>query len=458
MGTEGLGAEGLTDHRWEGYDDEELADVVDALRTGRGAESMAGAADTLDAVTDSLRQIDRALYEQLGAIGVHWQSRQAAGLAANAMGESRDYNNGAIGQVMVSARSVDDQGGAYEAGKRGMPDAAALRTQPKTATAAGITGNIADHTGQVRAKDQARQQAVDGLNNYGQASRRNLAAHQPLPPTPAVHVHTPSAPPVAGSSTAPSDYTAPSHYTAPPSATPAGPQAPGYADPVRGGFGPAPVSGGGPSPTFGAGPETVAGPGASVGGVPATGGALPAPGGGASFGGPAFGAIAATPGVTGGAPGSPGAQVPGGTQAPGARMGVAPVPPGTPGAAPAPGVAPKGFGPNAMNSAAMGAAIAGGAGATAAGAGGEQERLSKGGRGSAAGRMPTEETSAGRAASRPGSTGEQRRSVLQPATGNPDDEEDGEHVRRFGVESEDLFVDQRMVVTPVLGDDEDTAK
>ncbi|NUT48853.1 MAG: hypothetical protein HOV94_16330, partial [Saccharothrix sp.] len=51
-------------------------------------------------------------------------------------------------------------------------------------------------------------------------------------------------------------------------------------------------------------------------------------------------------------------------------------------------------------------------------------------------------------------------SMLQPAAsgkGGPG-EEDGEHIRKYGVDSDDVFGDERMVVQSVIGDDEPEKK
>lgn len=160
---------------------------------------------------------------------------------------------------------------------------------------------------------------------------------------------------------------------------------------------------------------------------------------------------------TGGGTAGPGGGAGGGAAPPsggGKVMGVGPTaPPGAPAAAPGPGAAaPKGLPPNLLHNAALGgAAVAGGAAASTS----QGDRVARGGRGgpSQLGALPDGETAASRTASRVGSSSEQRRSVLQPATGSTDEDEDATHVRRYGVEAEDLFVDQRMVVTPVLGDD-----
>lgn len=460
-----MSSDGLTDHRWDGYSDAELADVVDQLANGRGAEGMTRAANTLDDVAESLRQIDSTLVEQLGAIGVDWQSKHASGLASAALGHSRDYGAGAHGQVTVSARSVSDQSDAYTSTRRGLPDSAPLRQNPSAAVSGtSFTGNATDHTRAVRDRSQTRQQAIDALNNYGHSSRQNLAAHHPLPPVQQVHVSI-DAPPVGSGTSA-------SGYALPPICNPAGAGAANLA--------PGPVVGGAPTspiPVFGNSGSAVTGAPLAGGGVsgPNTGGVLAfgaVPGGGANVpgGGASLGGGGNSPGGQPGSPNTPGF---GGRMAGPVEGGGAPLAGGTAGVAR--GIAAGAMNSAAMNSAAMnnaamnnaamGAAVVGGVGgAAAAGTGAKQERLVRGRSGprfprggDVVGAEPEEHAAASRTASKVGSTTSPRRSMLEPATGSSQDEEDGEHVRRFGVEADDLFADQRMVVAPVLGDDEDPA-
>jgi len=46
-------------------------------------------------------------------------------------------------------------------------------------------------------------------------------------------------------------------------------------------------------------------------------------------------------------------------------------------------------------------------------------------------------------------------SLLQPATGGAPEERDGEHVRKFGVESGDLFEDGRLTSPASIGDEDE---
>ncbi|MGH3624265.1 MAG: hypothetical protein ACRDQ5_21170, partial [Sciscionella sp.] len=218
--------------------------------------------------------------------------------------------------------------------------------------------------------------------------------------------------------------------------------------PVPGNSG-APVTGGGAG-----GLNTGGGVGSGPGGGP-TFGAVPGegvPGGGANLGGNPLG----------GQPGSPNSPGFGGRMAAGpVEGGAAPLAAGQ-----AAGAA-RGISAGAMNNVATGAVLAGGAGsAAAAGAGAVQERLVRGRGGfggpqsprgdNVVGEEPDEHSAASRAAAKVGSTSAARRSMLEPATGSSQEEEDGEHVRRFGVEADDLFTDQRPVVAPVLGDTDPT--
>jgi hypothetical protein len=111
------------------------------------------------------------------------------------------------------------------------------------------------------------------------------------------------------------------------------------------------------------------------------------------------------------------------------------------------------------------AATAMGAGsASGAGAGAESERVARNTaargsikNGTPLGAAPEEEARAARNAERFGArSGRPGSSIMQPAAGrNAEGEEDGEHVRRYGVESSDVFDDDRVVAPESIGDDDD---
>ncbi len=60
-----------------------------------------------------------------------------------------------------------------------------------------------------------------------------------------------------------------------------------------------------------------------------------------------------------------------------------------------------------------------------------------------------------RTAAGKGGPGGKSGSLMSPAAGaaKGEGEEDGEHVRKYGVDSDDVFGDERMVVQSVIGED-----
>ena len=70
------------------------------------------------------------------------------------------------------------------------------------------------------------------------------------------------------------------------------------------------------------------------------------------------------------------------------------------------------------------------------------------------GGLPHEEAAA-RTADRVGAKSKPGASMMQPAAGTAQGEEDDEHVRKYGIEAEDVFADDRMVIPSVLGEDDD---
>jgi hypothetical protein len=108
----------------------------------------------------------------------------------------------------------------------------------------------------------------------------------------------------------------------------------------------------------------------------------------------------------------------------------------------------------------------GAGGASGAGAGAERDRLARTGKPGAGslksgvplGAAPEEDARAARNAERFGAkTGRPGASIMQPAAAgrSAEDEEDKEHVRRYGVESSDVFDDDRVVAPESIGDDDD---
>ncbi|MGQ0840348.1 hypothetical protein [Actinokineospora sp.] len=406
------GDNGLGDLRFEGYSHGALADELDMLRQGPGSESLFKAVRALMQIADGLADTDRTLREELAKIGVEWEGAASAG-GTEATRNSGIYAEEAVPNVAHSAGGVSEQGDQFSHTRNGAPGGDELRGPSKLNgfdRFAGALGHTTDNAKQVQATNAAHQQAVAAMNGYSQGSQAALGNYQSLPVPPGLDlVATPVQ--VRGTTGAQGFGSDPGSFT--PGGSAAAPGAPGSAG-QGGGHGSAGLPGipGGGNPGL---------PGRSMGVGPV---------------GPNFG------GLPGGGPGFPGGLRPG---FPGPLMGDI--------------------------AAVAGMAGAGGAGA-AAGASARKDRVVRGGGAGVAGdgpdgrparstsaiaNVPEEEARAARNAERLGAkAGRPASSLMQPAAGaGAPGEDDEEHVRKYGIDSDDVFGDDRLVVSPVLGKDDD---
>jgi hypothetical protein len=399
---------GLSDLRFDGYDNEALAQQVDGLRNGVGVGTLNEAVLALISLADGLAGTDDALRRQLAEIGVTWQGEAADG-GTSATENASIYAEQAQEPVTDSAKGVDSQGAAFSTTKNGAPDSGTLRGPTEENGVdqfLGFFGHTTDHAQQVKDTNAARQQAIDSMNGYQSNSSDALNRSQALPVPPGMNLN---AQPVDTSTSV--------------------------------------SSAGG---TGGAG--NLFNPAGGPGGGPGGAGTSFAPGGGS--GGP-LPTVGPNPPVTGVPPLTGTGPLPGG-----------PVLPPTPGG-PLP-AALRAVNPMLL---AEGATAMGAGGASGAGAGAERDRLARSG-GSAArgagslkngvplGAAPEEDARAARNAERFGArAGRPGGSIMQPAAAgagrSAEDEEDQEHVRRYGVESSDVFDDDRVVAPESIGDDDD---
>src|SRR5947208_6411562 len=104
------GDHGLSDLRFEGYDNEALAGQIDGLRGGAGAESLHNAARALITLAGGLAETDRVLREQLRQIGVSWQGQASEG-GTQATETAAVYADDAAQPVGDSAKGVANQSG-----------------------------------------------------------------------------------------------------------------------------------------------------------------------------------------------------------------------------------------------------------------------------------------------------------------------------------------------------------
>jgi hypothetical protein len=392
---------GLSDLRFSGYENEELARQVEGLRNGLGPSTLNDAVVSLMRIADGLADADKALRKQLEKIGVSWQGEASEG-GTTATETASIYAEQAQEPVTDSAKGVDSQGAAFHVTKHGAPDAGTLRGPTQESgfdQFAGFLGHTTDHAKDVKATNQARDRAVDSMNGYQSNSSDALGRSQALPVPPGMNL---VAQPVDTST----------HSSGVSAYSP------------NGGINPA---GGGP----GGGSATTFTPGGGPGGPTPTLG---------------------TPPVTGPAPVTGGGPLPGNP-----LLSTNPANPLTP--------ALRAANPMLMAEAAtmMGAGSASGAGA---GAQGDRVARNGGGvKGPVKGAMPLgaapeEEARAARNAEKFGArTGRAPGSLMQPAAAgagrSAEGEDDQEHVRRYGIDSGDVFDDDRVVAPESIGDDDD---
>lgn len=391
---------GLNDIRFDGLDNGRLAEQIDLLRNGVGAEPLHDAVASLMRIASGLASTDAVLRSQLAEIGVTWQGQAADGGTA-ATESASIYAQDAVDPTAESAKGVTDQGDSFSNTRHGAPDSQTLRGPTEENgfdQFAGLFGHTTDHAKEVKATNAAREQAVDSMTGYQTSSSDALNRSRALPVPPGMNL---------------------------------------VAQPVDNQIGVTSVSGfssgNAPSPT-GVGPSGgPSGPSGPSGGLPSTTGTPPPP----------AGPPGTLPPVTG--PPTPG------------------LPPGA--APPTPGGLPPGLRPGPLlmaDAAAMvGTGGAGGASATA-----ERDRVGRGVRppgslknGVPIGSAPDDEARAARNAERYGAkTGRPGGSIMQPAAAGgrrADGEEDQEHVRRYGIDSADVFDDDRVVAPESIGDEDD---
>lgn len=392
------GDHGLSDLRFDGYNNDGLAQQVDGLRDGPGSEGLHDAMSALMTIGYSLAVTDVTLREQLAEIGVTWQGQAADGGTA-ATEAASIYAEDAIEPVTDSAQGVGSQGESFSNTRNGAPDSETLRgptEQNGFDQFAGMLGHTTDHAQDVKATNAAREQAVDSMTGYQNSSSDALNRSRALPVPPGMNL---------------------------------------VAQPVDNQIGVTNVSG------------------FSSGGAPSTAGA-------GSGGGPHNAALppGGSPPPSAGPPGGPTPPGPGPT--PGLPPGGGP--PTTPGGLPPglrPAMNPLLMADAATM---LGASTAGGAGAGAErdrvgrGARPPGAPLKNG---VPIGSAPADDARAARNAERYGAkTGRPAGSIMQPAAAGgrtADGEEDKEHVRRYGIDSADVFEDDRVVAPESIGDEDE---
>lgn len=418
--------EQLPDFRFEGRDNASLSQLVAKFKSGDSARAFGEASEGLRQLAAQLEETDQTLRRELGKLGIAWQGAAGdkAGTAFKAEADYADEMN-TSGQQNSTATMVQSE--SHSSARNSMPEPAKLNGATETSfvdDVGGFFGYETDHAQEVKETNAAREQAIQGLTQYTEASRSALDQFQAPGQPPNFEVTTASSTVGAPVGTGISGIGNPTPNV--PGGSTLGSPVGGIPNVPGGGVTPPPNLPGpgvqlppggstGIAPPFTGGGTVVNPPAAAV--LPKTGGFGPGLGIGLGLAGAAgLGAAAAT---------AKGARLVRGTGGPG--TGAAPkVPVVKPGV---PGVSGNGTIGGAGKSGAAGLPVDG------------EERAANRGAGAAGGRAGVR--GAG--------------SMMQPAAAaggrGAEGEEDDEHVRKYGVDSDDVFGDDRLVVQSVIGEE-----
>ncbi|WP_112276706.1 hypothetical protein [Lentzea terrae] len=423
------GYQQLTDWNFEGWSNGQLADQVQKLSSSSVASKFGDASAALRDLANLLDSVDSTIRAQLKELKIEWggaageKSQEKTDVVAAGLDDSSQASN-------QSSVAMGQQGESTSQARYSTPPAQDLRgdsEQNWKDKLGSVVGIETDHAKEVEATNRARQQAIDSLNGYVAGSQNSLDGFRAPNQAPDIvvtsgAVSTPVGPPVG----------------TPGGTTPGITGGPGFTPGSSPGTPGAPL---GPTPGL---------PGGTTGILPGTGTPNPiAAGTGLPKPFPSVlplgitAATAAATGLAGAAGTAKGPQVVGGGRGP-SQAPKTPIAP----------TGPKGAPPT------IGAGKGGpGAPGTGPGAGAGTGTAAK-----TPGMMaPGGATGVGPEANRPGAApgkgaaaaGKGAGSLMSPAAGGArgEGEEDGEHVRKYGVDSDDVFGDERMVVQSVIGED-----
>ncbi len=167
----------LRDLRFDGYTDTGIATEIERFRSGDGTGSIGTAVDALKAVAGALADTDKTLRDELGKLGVEWQS-EAGGAAGQVFTEQAGFSQDANSKVTHSAEMIFAQGEAFNRTLHKLPDPETVRKGAGGFTLGDVLlsliGFETDHAKSVDAANNARAQAQEALNDYAKTSGENL--------------------------------------------------------------------------------------------------------------------------------------------------------------------------------------------------------------------------------------------------------------------------------------------
>jgi hypothetical protein len=176
-------AERIRDQRFDGFTDTGLADEIVKFQGGDGIGSVSGAVDALKAIAEALADTDTTLRQQLGKLGVEWQSK-AGGRAGEVFTEQAGFSQDAEEKVGHSAEMIFAQGEAFNRTLYKLPDPETVRAGAGgltlTDSLASLIGFETDHAAKVSAANNARAQTLEALNAYAVDSGDYLSSSQAI--------------------------------------------------------------------------------------------------------------------------------------------------------------------------------------------------------------------------------------------------------------------------------------
>jgi hypothetical protein len=173
----------LRDLRFDGYTDTGIATEIERFRSGDGTGSIGTAVDALKAVASALADTDKTLRDELGKLGVEWQS-EAGGAAGQVFTEQAGFSQDANSKVSHSAEMIFAQGESFNRTLHKLPDPEVVRKGAGGLTLGDVMlsliGFETDHAKSVNAASNARAQAQEALNDYAKTSGENLLSTDTL--------------------------------------------------------------------------------------------------------------------------------------------------------------------------------------------------------------------------------------------------------------------------------------
>ncbi|OXM52349.1 hypothetical protein [Amycolatopsis alba] len=167
----------LRDLRFDGYTDTGIATEIECFRSGDGTGSIGIAVEALKSVAGALADTDKTLRDELGKLGVEWQS-EAGGAAGQVFTEQAGFSQDANSKVSHSAEMIFAQGEAFNRTLHKLPDPETVRKGAGGLTLGDVVlsliGFETDHAKSVSAANNARAQAQEALNDYAKTSGENL--------------------------------------------------------------------------------------------------------------------------------------------------------------------------------------------------------------------------------------------------------------------------------------------